>query len=683
LVHPSPIVILGVVAIVTLLGACQDDPKKRGQIIVSLDTDMALPEEIDEVWMQVAVRGASVFNNVDNPYQVGPEKTQNQIPGTLTVVAGDDPSTPVSIRVAGKKLGVWRTYREIVTTIPVDRTALLRMPLQWLCDGSAKPGADSSDGSPGMPLPQSTCESGYACKAGTCQRSEVEVASLGDYDPGLVFGGAAQPADGACFDTVPCMIGGTIVQPETDCMIAKPDVDQFNVALRVPGDGICDESGTTCFVPLNAEHEEGWTTEDDRLTLPGAACERLIEGQASAVYVSDDCPTKTEAQPPCGEWSSVPRPPDTAAAPVVAQAEAKLATQVSRLIEPGAAVVPCCPLLHADDALYTCICPRDDKPKTKAELVAAPLDKPDAPIKVGELSWPVARLEESFGATVWDGALYFVDDQTIRRARLLDSDATTASILVEAGIYEKTTLLADDDALYMLANSTEGTDVSPVQLLRLGHDESITAFATGGNRPVFQFDHDDDAVFVPTDRDEPLPGGRIRRRSSVTRIDKQSGQRSSLLPETVLTVEDTSPEDTPHGGYMGVQVDAGTLFALFEQAPADDGTVGVALFAIDLGEPAPSQTPAPVYQIRIDPAVTRINLLGAVDGAALVTRIEHPRRDAPVRSSSVLMLPREGGAPRIVADFARDFPLQGLSTDDERVFWLNASGRLFALQRSL
>jgi hypothetical protein len=451
------------------------------------------------------------------------------------------------------------------------------------------------------------------------------------------------------------------------------------VALRVPGDGICDESGTSCFVPLNGEHEEGWTTEGNRLQLPSAACDRLTDGTASAVYVSTDCPTKTEADPPCGGWSSVPKQADTEDGAVVAQAEQQLATQVSRLIEPGAAVVPCCPLLNADDVLYSCICASDES-NTKAELLAAPLAKPDVPIKVGELSWPYAREGVSFGATVWDGALYFVDNQSIRRARLLDSRATTASIPIDAAIYENTTLLADDDALYMLASGLPDSEDSPVQLLRLGHDDSVTPFATGGNKPVYQFDQDDDAVYVVTDRDEKMSGGRIRRRSSVSRIDKQSGQRTSLLPETMLTVEDEL-----HGGYLGVQVDAGTLFTLFERAPAQDGTVGMALFAIDLGEPAPREMPAPAYQMQIDPELTQVALLGAVDGAALLTRIEYPRRGAgtpAVRSSSVLLMPSSGGAPRIVADFVRDYPMQGLSTDDEHLFWLNMSGGLFALPRT-
>jgi hypothetical protein len=666
--------VIGMIASVSLLGACQDDPKKRGQVIVSLDTDMALPDEVDNVWIQVAVRGDSLL---DNSYPVGSLPTEQKIPGTLTIVGGDDPSTPITIRVAGRKLGTWRTYREIVTTVPANRTALLRMPLQWLCDGSAQLPADSADALPGMQKPESTCEPGYTCRAGTCQPSEVEEVMLGTYDPRLVFGGGDLPEKGACFDTVPCMIGGTIAEPDADCTIAKPDAAPFNVALRVPSDGICDEGGTSCFVPLNGEHEEGWTTEGDRLRLPSAACDRLDEGAASAVYVSTDCPTKTEADPPCGEWSSVPKQTDTETDPIVAQAEQKLATQVSRLIEPGVAVAPCCPLLQADEVLYSCICPSDGS-NTKAELVAAPLAKPDAPIKVGELSWPFAREEDRFGATVWDGALYFVDNQSIRRARLLDSDATTATIPIGEAIYENTTLLADDDALYMLAN-VPGSEDSPVQILKLGHDDSVTAFETGGNKPVYQFDHDDDAVYVVTDRDEKMSGGRIRRRSSVSRIDKQSGQRSTLLPETMLTVEEAE-----HGGYMGVQVDAGTLFALFERAPTDDGTVSTALFAVDLSKPAPSETPAPMYQMQLDPELTLVSLLGAVDGAALVSRIEYPpqRAATSVRSSSVLLLPRAGGAPRIVADFIRDYPMQGLSTDDERVFWLNNSGGLFALPRT-
>ena len=100
---------------------------------------------------------------------------------------------------------------------------------------------------------QSTCPDGNTCIAGTCTPSVVPVQMLPDYKPQSVFGVLTEAKSGTCFDTVACMAGGMVVDPhKADCTIAKPTgVDGLNVALRVAADGICDDTGTTCFVPID------------------------------------------------------------------------------------------------------------------------------------------------------------------------------------------------------------------------------------------------------------------------------------------------------------------------------------------------------------------------------------------------------------------------------------------------
>jgi hypothetical protein len=39
--------------------------------------------------------------------------------------------------------------------------------------------------------------------------------------------------------------------------------------------------------------------------------------------------------------------------------------------------------------------------------------------------------------------------------------------------------------------------------------------------------------------------------------------------------------------------------------------------------------------------------------------------------------------PHALADFDRDFPVDGFGTDSDRIYWLNASGALYALPRSV
>jgi hypothetical protein len=42
-----------------------------------------------------------------------------------------------------------------------------------------------------------------------------------------------------------------------------------------------------------------------------------------------------------------------------------------------------------------------------------------------------------------------------------------------------------------------------------------------------------------------------------------------------------------------------------------------------------------------------------------------------------------GGDARLAADFVRDFPLDGFGVDAERIYWLNSSGALYTLPRSV
>src|SRR5262245_11268113 len=112
---------------------CSGKTIKRGEIVVAIQTDMSLPKDVDLVGIQV-----ESFGNIQmaNEYQVGPNDLH--IPATLAVVAGKDPSQPVTIRVWARQNGKIRTLREVVTTVPTDRVAALSMPVQWLCDDSGK-----------------------------------------------------------------------------------------------------------------------------------------------------------------------------------------------------------------------------------------------------------------------------------------------------------------------------------------------------------------------------------------------------------------------------------------------------------------------------------------------------------------------------------------------------------------
>ena len=293
-------------AALALTAACEGELESPGQLVLVVDTDMAIPAQLDSLLLEIEAQGDTQYKH---DFDLGP--TRATLPATLTLVSRDIGDDPVSIRVAASKLGddgiEWRLFREAVSRVPRDRIATLRMPLQWLCKGQAEVVSDGDD-SPLRPDDvRSTCKSGETCRAGSCQTSEVELESLPDYRPEDLYGGGETPEAGSCFDTVGCMQDARPVAPDARCTFARPAADRFNVALRVVDDGICDADAEHCYVPLNADDPEGWSLEGERVKLPSAVCDKLREGAVNDVLVSETCKRKTEKVPVCGPWSDVPK----------------------------------------------------------------------------------------------------------------------------------------------------------------------------------------------------------------------------------------------------------------------------------------------------------------------------------------------------------------------------------------
>ncbi|HKP57632.1 MAG TPA: hypothetical protein VJV78_12965 [Polyangiales bacterium] len=287
-------------AALVLAAACEREVEYPGQLILAIDTDMAIPDQIDALQIEVLVHGNVAFSD---HFDIGPN--QATLPATLTFVSDKIGDGLATVRVSGSKQAEWQTFREAITTVPRDRIATLRMPLQWLCRGQAEPVNDGDNSPLKDDRAQSTCGSGNTCRAGSCEPSEVDGEDLPDYRPEDLYGGGETPEAGNCFDTLGCMEHASPATPDVDCTIERPAADRWNVALQVALGGICDSDGTNCYVTLNANHPEGWSLAGARVKLPPAACERLGDGSVRAVVVSDACKPKTERVPACGPWSEV------------------------------------------------------------------------------------------------------------------------------------------------------------------------------------------------------------------------------------------------------------------------------------------------------------------------------------------------------------------------------------------
>jgi len=657
--------------------SCSQKHKVPGQLIVAIDTDMALPDQIDTIDLQIVVAGTTLL---DYPMPVGAGSDTQPIPATLTLVAGPDPNLPVTVRVMGQKNGITRTLRQVITTVPADRIATLRMPVQWLCDGSAQAVAQP-DGSISY---QSTCGPNATCKAGQCVVSQVPQSNLEEYQPQAIFGGgSAPPANGTtagtCFDTVPCMVSGTIESPDSQCTLAIPGGvggANVNIALRVANDGICDTTGTTCFVPLDGNSTEGWTEQSGRVALPSAVCDKLRTGLIAGVVVSTTCATKTLSDPPCGSWSSV-APVADASVPV---ADAALPSTTPILVaatapEAGATSV-CCPLTADGSLLYTCLCDGGSAVRIVAIDPASGATSP-----AGEFVPKYAR--QQYAAVLAGGALYWADRVAGNGGDTCPVYATptinggTASTLgvVKGDVYDGADLLADATALYALADNISGLapTASAVQALRIDRSTgAITTLDTGGARPVFQFTQDSAALYLGVDTDVGVDGG-VERVSRIVRIAKTVGGPATLVQRTLTT------SDPGHGGFIGLQDDGTTLFALYEAAPAADGTIDTQVLTVA----TPGGNTSVLYDETVDSTIARLRILGVVGGAVLLVR-DVVRSDGGVASSSestVLVIPAAGGPPRIVASFLHDTPVFELQTPtfSQDVFWMNGSGRVFRL----
>jgi hypothetical protein len=655
------------------LCGCQPAVDHVGQLVVSLATDMALPQQIDTITLQVLVHGQVL---VSEPYQVGGGSDLVQIPGTLTLLVGRNAAQPVTVRAFAEKAGSLRTFREVITTVPADRIALLRMPVQWLCGGTAKKESISDGMGSTIVRPISSCDDGNTCMAGRCVPETIDSTTLPDYAPEAVFGGASVPKQGRCFDTVPCMVKGTPVEPDANCTIPKPGADTVNVALRVPGEGICDITTTMCFVPLDGRTAEGWTptAAGDRLALPVAACEKLHAGMVHAVYVSTACETKTEALPPCGEWSSVPstRPIEPAQD---GSPDLPTPSVIESLLPSDGSASLCCPLMMDANKLYTCVCTASPTPSTSVVAID--------PTVQGSLN-VVGVLENrqlsGLAVSVFGGALYWLDGNNVQRTQLTGASSPTTALPVDVKPASQASLLLDAAGVYMLANVPE-LQASPVQLVTLDQKTGASRhFDTGGHTVVFQFDQDAGAIYLGRDVDAPIEGG-ILRKSAVVRVAKADGHISTLLPDVSVMIADVL-----HGGYLRMYLDGPRVYAFFEGSPAPDHTVSMEVHRIAVANGASSGSADKLYATSLDPAHAQLNLLGALDGAAVLSRVNYESKfpgATAVASSSLLAVPATGGAPRLLADFSGDAPGEGLVSDATYFYWLNTiSGKLYRLART-
>jgi hypothetical protein len=282
-------VLLGLVA----AGCSSETP--RGSVMLAISTDMYVDKDVSRVDILVQPEHGPAQSTQVNLF---PALEGQYLPGTFAIIEGSEPGEFVRVRLIARQGDRTRVVRESALKVPRERTALLTMPIQWLCDGQVKQDGQQT---------RSDCDEGYTCIAGSCKLDEVQEALLPTYQSAAVYGGGNATGGGTCFDTLPCFEQSE--QPALDldsCVLATPASDDLNIAAVLPpgGDGHCTDSA--CWIPLDASDLSGWApaASGGGVQLPDALCARVRAGTAS-VRASHSCASKAPSTPTCGPWTLV------------------------------------------------------------------------------------------------------------------------------------------------------------------------------------------------------------------------------------------------------------------------------------------------------------------------------------------------------------------------------------------
>jgi hypothetical protein len=269
---------------------------------------------------------------------------------------------------------------------------------------------------------------------------------------------------------------------------------------------------------------------------------------------------------------------------------------------------------------------------------------------------------------------------TLMRLPLL-AGATPSVVATQPGLFTDARLLTDEGGIHALASGlgrTVDDPAPPVNLLHFTYEGALTGMEPLGNRVVNQITQDGSAFYSGLTVDEMREDeGPFQRITSVVRIDKAMRRVTPLLGPETMTIPDPG-----HNGYLGTVSDGRDLFVVYEGPATAAGTSHWQIGHIVMASTATAGELTPIYDLEV-PAernLTTVRLLGAVDGAVIFARDEF-RQPGLLLSSSVLVIPPGATSARFIADFARDLPVSGIGASDDQIFWMNRTGRIFALSR--
>ncbi len=256
---PKPRLLLRLLALsaLPLAATASCSAPSKGALVLAISTDMQAPKDINVVSVFITTDSAVKFDYIG---RVLPDGTV-ALPSTLAIVEPDAPGAHVRIRITGFKEQTARVLRDVVTTVPHQQTSLLRLPLNFLDDGSGMGmlpaqlvplgagGAPEGDTTFNPDTIGSSCDFGKGLTSvnGVCASVNVDSAQLQAYDPTLVYGAGGLQPNGApttCFDVSNCFAGATPVVglDLTTCTFPVPAGLSAGTPDAAAGDIVADGS---------------------------------------------------------------------------------------------------------------------------------------------------------------------------------------------------------------------------------------------------------------------------------------------------------------------------------------------------------------------------------------------------------------------------------------------------------
>jgi hypothetical protein len=340
-------------AIALATSACAKDPASG--VIVALQTDMALPDDVTSVSLDVT--DTSTGSVLQSIYGVI-EGDNIRFPSTITVARGDSYNlASVTIRVVAYKGDKAQVLRSITTTLPETDFALLPVDLSYLDWGSASGSLSEASptsvgavlapaggklGNPGA-IKGALCPEGETSVYGECVPQVVDVKTLQKYSDSLVFG------DNKCFDFQACFekrrifLGdGVASNVDGGCTIRLPqdvNLDRVNFAVqrkRPPTSAKAQKAmckGADCFVVLNRDSAPSQgqkhipkgayyvDANDSQVLHLGTGLCSVLAAKAdllATVVAGYGCQPKTREAPLCSDGNGQANAPDPTVVPPAA-----------------------------------------------------------------------------------------------------------------------------------------------------------------------------------------------------------------------------------------------------------------------------------------------------------------------------------------------------------------------------